>query len=302
MIMKNRTNLVNILSAPVGSARSTVLSPDPSATGVLSFSDQRDEIFTLHNELTGLARTSLAKAQRIGELLVQVRESLDHGAWLPWLKANVPFTDRTARRYIRVYEHRDQIKLDTVSDLSSAYWLLTESTQQEPDNGKLATAEAFAQWGQAFEALDSSPSSWEMFTAAYRKWRASLPKWTPGTSGGKAPYVPAHDRELVIGTRKQGRGPLHEPQKCVWLIWAAWERPEYCHVALFVHVRPGPSCPFGKIQAEPSHIANLKFQINTARPNWKWERYEMGEGDEGDELALEFAVLGMSHPLLESIA
>ena len=31
---------------------------------------------------------------------------LVHGKWLPWLKANAPFSERTARNYVRLYEQR----------------------------------------------------------------------------------------------------------------------------------------------------------------------------------------------------
>lgn len=87
------------------------------------------EITTLHGEIVSAAISSLSKATRIGELLTQERERLKHGEWLPWLKTNLPFTDRTARNYIRVYGNRDRLKLESVSDLTGAYRLLTEHTE-----------------------------------------------------------------------------------------------------------------------------------------------------------------------------
>jgi hypothetical protein len=87
------------------------------------------EINRLHSEICAAARTTLEKAIRVGELLNQVKESLVHGAWLPWLKENVAFDVRTAQRYMRVFEHRSLLKNDTVSHLSMAYSLLTESGQ-----------------------------------------------------------------------------------------------------------------------------------------------------------------------------
>jgi DUF3102 family protein len=45
------------------------------------------EIRDLHGEILAVARTSLEKAIRIGELLTQAKQSLAHGEWLPWLKA-----------------------------------------------------------------------------------------------------------------------------------------------------------------------------------------------------------------------
>lgn len=82
------------------------------------------EIVTLHGEIMDAYRVGLDKAIRIGELLTQEHAKLKHGEWLPWVDANLPFTDRTARNYIRVFENQDRLKLESVSDLGSAYKLL----------------------------------------------------------------------------------------------------------------------------------------------------------------------------------
>jgi len=92
------------------------------------------EIVTLHNEVAGFLRMSVEKAIWIGELLTAQKDSLQHGEFSPWIKANLPFTDRTAQRYMELYQHRGLLKTDTVSDLSSATRLL-----------KRAEAETFRQ-------------------------------------------------------------------------------------------------------------------------------------------------------------
>jgi len=84
------------------------------------------EIARLHAEIVGHLRMSLDKAIRIGQLLTEQKKSLKHGEFTPWLKANIPFTDRTARNYMRLHQERDRIKTETVSDLAGAYHLLTE--------------------------------------------------------------------------------------------------------------------------------------------------------------------------------
>jgi Protein of unknown function (DUF3102) len=82
------------------------------------------EIVKLHNEIFGHLRQSLEKAIRIGELLTEQKDSLKHGEFTPRLKANLPFSDRTAQNYMRVYRDRDRIKTETVSDLTGAYQLI----------------------------------------------------------------------------------------------------------------------------------------------------------------------------------
>jgi len=84
------------------------------------------EIARLHDEIGGHLRTSLAKAIRIGELLAQQKADLPHGAFTAWITENLPFTDRTARNYMTLYEHREGLKTETVSVLQEAYRLLRQ--------------------------------------------------------------------------------------------------------------------------------------------------------------------------------
>jgi len=82
------------------------------------------EITRLHGEIIDRLKTSLKKAIRIGKLLTEQKSALKHGEFLPWVAANLPFTDRTARNYMRLYRERDRLKSETVSDLNSAIKLL----------------------------------------------------------------------------------------------------------------------------------------------------------------------------------
>ncbi len=85
------------------------------------------EITQLHNEIGSHLRMSLEKAIRIGELLVGQKDSMKHGGFMSWIKGKLPFTDRTARNYMRLYRERDQLKTETVSDLgvTGGYRMLT---------------------------------------------------------------------------------------------------------------------------------------------------------------------------------
>lgn len=76
-------------------------------------------------------RQSLDKAIRIGQLLTEQKDTLKHGEFTPWLEANIPFTDRTARNYMRLYRERDRIKTESVSDLTGAYALLTDHREED---------------------------------------------------------------------------------------------------------------------------------------------------------------------------
>lgn len=91
------------------------------------------EINKLHGDILKSFGTALEKAIRIGELLTKQKEDLKHGEFTAWVNNNLPFTDRTARNYMRVYGERDRLKTETVSDLSSAYQLLIEDKSQSKE-------------------------------------------------------------------------------------------------------------------------------------------------------------------------
>ncbi len=78
------------------------------------------EIQTEHDAAFGKAREALEHARRCGELLLQVKDSLKHGEWLPWVKEHVTVSDRQARRYMQLAQNWEAIaaKSDTVSNLT----------------------------------------------------------------------------------------------------------------------------------------------------------------------------------------
>ena len=78
--------------------------------------DTVEAILTLHQELSGLARSSLEKALRVGELLSEVKARLPHGGWLPWCQENLEFDQKTGWRYMRLFVERG--KLGSMSNLT----------------------------------------------------------------------------------------------------------------------------------------------------------------------------------------
>ena len=80
--------------------------------------NQIQEINELHNEIEGYLKKSLEKAIRLGELLIEQKANVKHGEWLTWIDANLSFTDRTARNYMRLYRERDRLKTETISDIA----------------------------------------------------------------------------------------------------------------------------------------------------------------------------------------
>jgi hypothetical protein len=58
------------------------------------------------------------------------KELVGHGKWIPWLKANVEFTEATACNYMRLFEYRDWLKSKMpILDLTDAYQKIKRETQ-----------------------------------------------------------------------------------------------------------------------------------------------------------------------------
>lgn len=90
------------------------------------------EINRLHAEIDA-GSPSREKVIRIGQLLSDQKASLKHGHWLPWLSENVTFDVRTAQRYIRTFENREEVKNDSLSHLTDA---------KEPTEGEYDTTQS----------------------------------------------------------------------------------------------------------------------------------------------------------------
>ena len=99
------------------------------------------ELNQIHEEIEGLkvnfVKMSFSKAVRAGEILTKIKADLKHGEFMDWIEKNLTFTDRTARRYMKVFECKDSPKMDTVSDLTEAYKLLTEKTMTDIEYKKI---------------------------------------------------------------------------------------------------------------------------------------------------------------------
>jgi hypothetical protein len=97
--------------------------------------DKKEEILKLHYEILDSVKMNVEKAIHIGELLISIKRELGHGKWGDWVEENLPFTPRTAERYMSL----TRIKNDNVSDLSlfDAYKLLPHklrpTTNDEPE-------------------------------------------------------------------------------------------------------------------------------------------------------------------------
>jgi len=85
--------------------------------------DPASEITRLHGEIESSLNRSVERAIRIGELLLAEKQRLGHGKFLPWIKSSLPFTERTAQKYMQVYSGQADLKCESGSYLTDAYRL-----------------------------------------------------------------------------------------------------------------------------------------------------------------------------------
>lgn len=101
-----------------------------------------DIINRLHNEIHQATKFTAEKAIQLGEKLIELKEHIGHGGWLKYIKENLEFSDKSAQRYIRLAENKEELmaKFATVSNfsLSDAYRIVADrhgaSKKQEVSN------------------------------------------------------------------------------------------------------------------------------------------------------------------------
>ncbi len=98
---------------------------------------------------------ALEPARRCGELLMQAKRKVGHGAWLPWLAAHCPtIAQRTAHTYMRIarrWSELTQIR-NTVADLSLRQALKLLASQRHGRERDRAAALAALPSGEGIES------------------------------------------------------------------------------------------------------------------------------------------------------
>ncbi|MDZ4780764.1 MAG: DUF3102 domain-containing protein [Planctomycetia bacterium] len=95
------------------------------------------QINQAHADAIDSARTTMAYARMVGDLLLQAKGVAGHGAWLPWLEANVKFSVRTAQGYMRIASHWNELSnTQSTAYLDEALKMLAEPKPIKPADEK----------------------------------------------------------------------------------------------------------------------------------------------------------------------
>lgn len=95
--------------------------------------DLAQEIIKKHLEFQARQLGTLHLAVEVGEMLTEQKENCDHGEFTPWLQENLPFSIRTAQKYMSVYSNKDQYEKLGVNGLSEAYLLISPVKEEDKD-------------------------------------------------------------------------------------------------------------------------------------------------------------------------
>lgn len=93
----------------------------------------KTEIIKVYGDYKKTSRLAIEKAVHLGGLLVRVKEEVGHGNFQTWIAENMPFTYRTARNYMDVYEVREKINPEC-DILTEIYRLKLNGREPEPES------------------------------------------------------------------------------------------------------------------------------------------------------------------------
>jgi hypothetical protein len=108
----------------------TILSPAAIVRPAEDLAAMAAEINAQHEAGEAATSRGLEHYRRAGEALVRAKQAVGRGRWLPWLRANVRFSQQTASCYMRLAEQWDD-KLLAAGNLRAALRLLAGDAATE---------------------------------------------------------------------------------------------------------------------------------------------------------------------------
>jgi hypothetical protein len=122
------------------------------------------EINAEHRAFVGSLKKTAEHGIRAGELLSEAKSKCKHGEWLPWLQTNFEGAPRTAQDYMRLYNHRDEIRAKTRDSAHLGISGALKEIAAPKDNRHLGS-----EWEKAYRAWTHA-----LGTPEEPQWLASL--------------------------------------------------------------------------------------------------------------------------------
>jgi hypothetical protein len=131
----------------------------------------QDEIRIAHRDARDAAKTAVDRARDAGAKLLEAKDLLGHGEWLPWLK-ETGVSPRTAQKYMRLARIPDAKYAATAHlTIDAALDAVAEKTLNHPlDRVEAALSESLALEERLAELDNTDPDEWrEGFAILKRK-------------------------------------------------------------------------------------------------------------------------------------
>ena len=94
---------------------------------------QERDIEVITEEINFFKRQAGSAILEIGKRLVEAKEQLSHGEWLPWLEEKVSFSERSAQQYMRLWKEYGKSALSADLTISKALVLLALPESERED-------------------------------------------------------------------------------------------------------------------------------------------------------------------------
>lgn len=104
--------------------------------------DTRSFVQTKTAEIRILVKQTAQGIIEIGQRLLEVKEKLGHGNWLPWLETEFGWSDDTAHRFMNVAQNLPQIPHGAEFQMRALYLLAAPSTPEPAREEALSLAES----------------------------------------------------------------------------------------------------------------------------------------------------------------
>ena len=137
------------------------------------------EINTAHTNAQQHAQKSVESAISAGEALLEAKEQLKHGEWLPWLRDNCKVSERSARVYIRLAKHKDEVlKSADAADLTIRGALDAIDADPLAEHARVINEASEGTWETSTELADLFDEVRQSFKGddnAFKAWLAQGP-------------------------------------------------------------------------------------------------------------------------------
>jgi hypothetical protein len=172
-----------------------------------------ERINAKYREVEDLARSTVEAGIELGKMLVEKKEALGHGEWLPWLRENFEGSERHAQRFMRLYSERDRLLSNAtrVSDLSLSGALEALATPRiEPPPLDVPATLPSALENGAREPTPESPAVLENGVEAQPPRELGVIERAQMTPEGRAALAEADNEFMAEGLYLKMRSKIHD--------------------------------------------------------------------------------------------